>query len=274
MNLLCPLICFGSAFPIQTTLSRLSDNLLSRLKFIQTVTRKRMVMKMKSSAFSTIVKIMSFTLILVIWKTLIDQQFDPVIDLIIILGGVITVVPISMFGRLILNKNPIVERVFWVNLFVHFSIMICLGASIIRAILTNVHWRGISIPFPRVISLLFLIICGGFVTITIFYLALRGLGAPFALIISSKYLVSDWLYTRLRNPMVLAIILFLESLGLFFQSAWFIIWVSFLVFPVWTFFLVCYEEKELEIRFGESYLVYKARTPIFLPFKGNFERLR
>ncbi|MHA1947130.1 MAG: methyltransferase family protein [Candidatus Hodarchaeales archaeon] len=229
---------------------------------------------MKSSVLSAVGRLIGFILILIIWRFLIDQHFEPSTDLLIIMGGVCAVVPISILGRLYLNRNPLVEYVYWINLIVHFSIMICLGASIIRAILTYERWRGIIIPFPKEISLLLVIICGWFISITVFYLALKGLGAPFALIISSKYLVSDWLYTRTRNPMVLAIILFLISLGLFFQSTWFIIWVLFLVLPVWILFLKCYEEKELEIRFGDTYQEYKARTPIFLPFNFDLERLR
>ena len=31
----------------------------------------------------------------------------------------------------------------------------------------------------------------------------------------------------------------------------------------WILFVRIYEERELEIRFGESYLRYKARTPFF-----------
>jgi protein-S-isoprenylcysteine O-methyltransferase Ste14 len=66
--------------------------------------------------------------------------------------------------------------------------------------------------------------------------------------------------------MVLAILLFLFSLGLYFQSTGFILWVLILVLPAWIFFLKIYEEKELEIRFGETYLEYKIRTPLLLPF--------
>ena len=152
--------------------------------------------------------------------------------------------------------------------------MICLGVSIIRAILTYEDWRGVIIPFPMEISLILVIISGFFIMITTFYLALRGLGAPFALIASSEYLVSDWLYARTRNPMVLAIILFLLSLGLFFQSTWFIIWVLTLVLPAWIFFLKYYEEKELEIRFGDTYREYKTHTPILLPLNTKIQKLR
>jgi protein-S-isoprenylcysteine O-methyltransferase Ste14 len=33
------------------------------------------------------------------------------------------------------------------------------------------------------------------------------------------------------------------------------------------FFMTYYEERELEVRFGASYLEYKARTPMLFPRK-------
>jgi len=227
---------------------------------------------MKSSSFSIIIRIFGLSIILLVWKWFIDQHFELMIEIIIILGGVLVVVPISILGRLFLNKYPLVENTHWINIIIHFSIMICLGASIIRAILAQENWRGVIIPFPKEISLLLVIKSGFFIVVTVIILALRGLGAPFSLITNSRYLVNDWIYTRTRNPMVLALILFFFSLGLFFQSLGFIIWILILVLPTWIFFLKCYEEKELEIRFGESYREYKARTPIFLPFKIKANR--
>jgi protein-S-isoprenylcysteine O-methyltransferase Ste14 len=39
------------------------------------------------------------------------------------------------------------------------------------------------------------------------------------------------------------------------------------VCPVIFLFLKVYKERELEIRFGEDYLKYKARTPMLTPRK-------
>ncbi len=224
-------------------------------------------MKSPRFIYSLIIRIMGFTTILLVWKWFFDQHFEFSLDLAIIIVGALLVVPISTLGRLTLNKYPSAGHTYWVNMIIHTSIMLCLGSSIIRAILTYKDWRGLIITLPTEISLFLVLLNGIFVFITILNLALRGLGAPFALIISSRYLVNDWFYTRTRNPMVLAIVLFLFSLGLFFQSSWFLIWVVILVLPVWIFFLKIYEEKELEIRFGETYLVYKSRTPMLVPFK-------
>jgi protein-S-isoprenylcysteine O-methyltransferase Ste14 len=65
--------------------------------------------------------------------------------------------------------------------------------------------------------------------------------------------------------MVLGTLAFLVSLGIWYQSALFVVWVLVLVTPAWLFFVKVFEERELEIRFGESYLEYKARTPMLFP---------
>jgi len=95
-------------------------------------------------------------------------------------------------------------------------------------------------------------------------LALKGLGAPFAIALSKK-LATDWLYAWTRNPMLLVVLAFLLSLGVWFQSALFVLWVLTLVTPALLGFVKIYEERELEIRFGASYLEYKSRTPMLFP---------
>jgi len=65
--------------------------------------------------------------------------------------------------------------------------------------------------------------------------------------------------------MVLAALAFLLSLGIWFQSVLFVLWVLFLFAPALLVFVKVYEERELEIRFGVSYLEYKSRTPMLFP---------
>ncbi len=100
--------------------------------------------------------------------------------------------------------------------------------------------------------------------VTIVNLALRGCGAPFGIALSRR-LAIDWLYAWTRNPMVLATLALLVSLGLWFQSSLFILWVLLLVVPALLFFVKVFEERELEIRFGEPYHRYRAQTPMLLP---------
>jgi len=65
--------------------------------------------------------------------------------------------------------------------------------------------------------------------------------------------------------MVLATLSCLSAAGLLLQSALFVAWVLILVAPAWIVYLKVYEERELEIRFGQSYRQYKARTSFLWP---------
>jgi protein-S-isoprenylcysteine O-methyltransferase Ste14 len=67
--------------------------------------------------------------------------------------------------------------------------------------------------------------------------------------------------------MVLASLALGLSLGIWFQSIWFVLWVLILFAPALLFIVKVYEERELEIRFGASYLEYKSRTPMLFPRK-------
>jgi protein-S-isoprenylcysteine O-methyltransferase Ste14 len=65
--------------------------------------------------------------------------------------------------------------------------------------------------------------------------------------------------------MVLATLACLLAIGLLLQSALFVVWVLVLVAPTWIVYLTVYEERELEIRFGQSYRQYKAKTSFLWP---------
>jgi protein-S-isoprenylcysteine O-methyltransferase Ste14 len=67
--------------------------------------------------------------------------------------------------------------------------------------------------------------------------------------------------------MVFSILACLVSVGLWLQSTLFVVWVLFLVTPAWVVFLKLFEERELELRFRETYLEYKAITPFLWPKK-------
>ena len=167
---------------------------------------------------------------------------------------------------MILDKHLTTNGVTWTTTFVHYAIMILLGLAIIRAVTTYRDWFGWELPIPTEIGLLLTIITGTATLLTVINLALRGLGAPFAIALSQK-LASDWFYAWTRNPMVLSTLALLLSLGIWFQSALFVLWVLILVSPALLYFVKVYEERELEFRFGTSYLDYKSKTPMLFPRK-------
>jgi len=210
------------------------------------------------------VRIVLFVLILFLWSWVLNQPFSSIVNLSIILGGVLLVYPVGWFGRKMLDKRPTMIRVAWITTFVHYTVMILCGVSIFRAVITHRDWSGWILPVPTEIGLILVVITGTASLLTVVNLALKGLGAPFAIALSRK-LVTDWMYAWTRNPMVLAVLAFFLSLGIWFRSALFLAWILVLFAPALLFIVKIFEERELELRFGASYLEYKSKTPMLFP---------
>ena len=187
-------------------------------------------------------------------------------NLSIIVGGLLLVFPLVWLGRKIVDRHRTTSVVAWTTTFVQFGVGNLLALPLIRAATTHQDWSDWVLPIPAQIGLLLAIITGAACLLTVLNLALKGFGAPFFIALSRK-LAADWLYAWTRNPMVLAFLAFLLSLGIWFQSVLFVIWVLILFAPALLFFVKVYEERELEIRFGASYLDYKSRTPMLFPRK-------
>ena len=212
------------------------------------------------------VRIALFILIIFLWSWVLHQRLSNIMDISIIVGGVLLIFPIAWLGRKMLDKKPTTSRAAWITTFVHYAVVILAGVAVTRAIKTHQHWSGWLLPVPTEIGLLLVIVTGGATLLTVINLAVKGLGAPFAVALSRKLAV-DWLYAWTRNPMVLASLALGLSLGIWFQSIWFVLWVLILFAPALLFIVKVYEERELEIRFGASYLEYKSRTPMLFPRK-------
>jgi protein-S-isoprenylcysteine O-methyltransferase Ste14 len=203
-----------------------------------------------------------------IWWQVLNASLSNVINLSIIVGGVLLTFPLVLLGRKILDRNQVTGHVAWITTFVHFSLGFTFGVPIVRALSTHQDWPGWVLPIPSVIGLVLVIITGAACLLTVVNLALKGFGAPFFIALSKK-LAADWLYAWTRNPMLLAALAFFLSLGIWFQSALFVLWVLILFAPALFFFAKVYEERELEIRFGEAYREYKAKTSFLWPKKSK-----
>ncbi len=212
------------------------------------------------------VRITLFVLIIFLWLWVLDQPFSSTVNLSTIVGGVLLVFPVVWFGRKMLDKKPTTSRAAWITTFVHYTVVILAGVAVVRAIKTHQDWSGWLLPVPTEIGLLLVIVTGGATLLTVINLAVKGLGAPFAIALSRRLAV-DWLYAWTRNPMVLAALALGLSLGVWFQSILFVLWILILFTPALLFVVKVYEERELEIRFGASYLEYKSRTPMLFPRK-------
>jgi protein-S-isoprenylcysteine O-methyltransferase Ste14 len=201
-----------------------------------------------------------------IWWWVFNQSLSNIMNLSIIVGGVLLTYPLVWLGRKILDRHQTIGHAVWTTTFVHIGLGFTFGVPIVRAVSTYQDWSGWVLPIPSVIGLVLVIITGAVFLLTVINLALKGFGAPFFIVLSRK-LAADWMYAWTRNPMALAGLAFFLSLGIWFQSALFVLWVIIVFAPAYVFFAKVYEERELEIRFGASYLEYKSRTPMFFPRK-------
>jgi protein-S-isoprenylcysteine O-methyltransferase Ste14 len=214
----------------------------------------------------TLCRVGLLALTLALWDGVLRLPMSGTFNLLIIVGGVVLVFPVAWLARTVLDSAPTIARAAWTTTFTHYAVMMLLGVAIIRAVTTHADWSGWGLPIPTQIGLALVVVTGFFTLLTVGTLAVRGLGAPFAIILSSRLAV-DWLYARTRNPMVMGTLALLSALGIWFRSALFVLWVLVLVAPALLVFVKVYEERELEIRFGAPYLEYKSRTPMLFPRK-------
>lgn len=206
------------------------------------------------------IALLAFIVFALWWASV--ASLSEVVNLSIIVGGTLSIFPVVWIGRKILDRNQ--TAVTWITTFVHLAVMLLLGVPFIRALTTHQDWSGWALPIPSEIGFVLVIITGAACLLTVLNLAMKGLGAPFFIALSRK-LTADWLYARTRNPMVLATLAWFFSMGIWFQSVLFVLWVLILFTPALLTYVKVYEERELEIRFGAPYLEYKSRTPFLFP---------
>jgi len=211
-------------------------------------------------------RLVLLSFILIVWWFVLIASLSDVMNLSVIVGGVLLTFPLVWIGRTILNWRQTKGHAVSTTTFVHFGLGFTFGVPLVRAISTYHSWSGWVLPIPSVIGLILVIITGTATFLTVANLALRGYGAPFFIKLSQKLAV-DLMYAWTRNPMVLAVLSFLISLGIWFQSTLFVLWVLILFAPALLFFVKVFEERELEFRFGASYLEYKSKTPMLFPRK-------
>ncbi len=208
--------------------------------------------------------ILGLLLTWLIWLWVINRDFNPVSSLVISIGGPLLVTPIVYLGRRLLDQQPGIRRAAWVTTAVHYVLLTLLGMSVIEVTQLAQGFSLWSVRLPPWLGIGLMAVSGVALVLVVFNLALKGFGLPFALALT-RLVATDWLYAWTRNPMVLSALAFLVGLGLWLQSGLFLVWTLVVFSPAMYVFLVIYEERELEIRFGQDYLDYKARTPMFWP---------
>ena len=94
---------------------------------------------------------------------------------------------------------------------------------------------------------------------------LRKLGSGANAFRLTKQVVAEDVYKQTRNPMSLGYYLFALALPFILGSTTITLGVLLGLIPAHLFFLKYFEEFELELRFGESYLEYKKNVPFLFP---------
>ncbi|MHB0977444.1 MAG: methyltransferase family protein [Candidatus Aquicultorales bacterium] len=157
------------------------------------------------------------------------------------------------------------------HFFYYFGLMLPQGLSLFYPGLTRFdRILGIaSLPLRPVSlvlgSILFLI--GLYLTVfSMKAIKTLGEGAP-AFKLSKKVVESD-LYDMVRNPMALGYYMACFGLALAVGSTYLLL-ASVFITAIHIFYLKYFEELELEIRYGNPYLKYRASTPFILPKRGN-----
>lgn len=199
-----------------------------------------------------------------IWLWLAGASLSGLAYILIAVIGMLAAIPVVLAGRRVLDSEPTVEKAHEVTTYVHYLLGILFGSAIIAAVrysmslpeqpLPAARWAGVALMFLSSVAFLLVLV----------NLALKGLGGPFAAALT-RMVATEWFYAWTRNPMILAGLALLLGIGLYYQSALLILWLLVVVIPTMMVFVRVYEERELEIRFGQSYLDYKSKTPRFIP---------
>ena len=122
------------------------------------------------------------------------------------------------------------------------------------------------------------LILGAIMALGGFYFAFRTVFSQFSMaggtplpVMATQKLLVDGTYQYCRNPMVFGTLLAYLGIAFLVGSI-----SSILAVIIFGGFLLTYvkkvEERELEARFGQEYVDYKARTPFLIP--GNFRRIK
>ena len=90
-----------------------------------------------------------------------------------------------------------------------------------------------------------------------------GLGAPG--IELTKVMVDGFVYKIIRNPMSLGFYAGCLASGFLAGSTYFTLLTLIEIIPSHILYIKIFEELELEMRFGQSYIEYKKHTPFLIP---------
>lgn len=171
-----------------------------------------------------------------------------------------------------LRKNPSKDNAERSSRIMHFLFFACLNTPFFL----GVFYPGLThfdelvglqpLPWkPVFLALGILLAIPGVYFMVITNKLLRALGSGSNAFRLTKQIVAQDVYKRTRNPMSLGYYLIALALG-FLSGSTFVTLAALLgLIPSHLFFLKYFEELELELRFGESYLQYKKSVSFLFP---------
>jgi len=194
----------------------------------------------------------------------VDATFTPAQLVFVAVLGMLATVPLAFVARRRMDREPSIERARDVVTWFHFAFGALVASALVAATRYTLTTGVLHLPVPPWMGMVIMVVSSAVVLLVMANLALKGRGAPFAVALT-RLVAVEWFYAWTRNPMVLAGTVGLVGLGLYLGSGLFLLYIVLLVIPAFIIFLTLVEERELEIRFGQPYLDYKARTPPFFP---------
>jgi protein-S-isoprenylcysteine O-methyltransferase Ste14 len=127
-----------------------------------------------------------------------------------------------------------------------------------------IGWRPLPLPHLwRGVGIVLVAVGLGLDLVSFWVLGREGKGLPSFVLV--KRIVTDSLYKRVRNPIALGWYQLYLGLSLIAGSTYLTLLVLLAYIPAHILFLKCFEELELETRFGEAYRQYKRSVPFLIP---------
>jgi protein-S-isoprenylcysteine O-methyltransferase Ste14 len=120
-------------------------------------------------------------------------------------------------------------------------------------------------PQPLFLVVGIILVIPGLYLLVVSNKLLRSLGSGANAFRLTKKFVENDVYKTTRNPMSLGYYLFALAFAFISGSTLLTLCVLLGLIPAHIFFLKYFEEMELELRFGESYIEYKQKTPFIIP---------
>jgi protein-S-isoprenylcysteine O-methyltransferase Ste14 len=129
------------------------------------------------------------------------------------------------------------------------------------------HWRVepalLGLPLFRLVGGALLAVGAAGLLDSFGRFAIQGIGTP-APVFPTRHLVVTGLYRCVRNPMYVAVVSAILGQGLIFGNAKLLEYGG-LVWLLFHFFVVIYEEPTLKATFGSEYAAFCAEVPRWIP---------